>query len=220
MKRGTGRPPAYKCTDGKRVPGATTILSRYKDSGGLIHWAWKQGVEGLDYRKTRDDAADAGSLAHDLIECEIHGEIPIVPPGTDPEIETRARSALENYRQWKESNRLEIIETEQPFVSELYRFGGTLDAIGILRGNLCLIDWKTSNQVYADYLCQIAAYTLLWEEFRDQPIKEAHLLRFDKEFGSFAHHRWDRKVIDTATEAFLLMRKLYDLDAVLKRAAA
>ena len=29
--------------DGKRVPGTTTIIGRFKDSGGLLYWAFEQG---------------------------------------------------------------------------------------------------------------------------------------------------------------------------------
>jgi hypothetical protein len=59
---------------GKRVPSVTTIISRFKDSGGLIHWAWQQGMDGLDYRETRDKAALAGHLAHYLMELDARGK--------------------------------------------------------------------------------------------------------------------------------------------------
>jgi len=57
--------------DGKRVPGVTTILGKYKEAGGLIHWAWDLGMQNIDYRKVRDDAADAGTLAHAMVEATI-----------------------------------------------------------------------------------------------------------------------------------------------------
>ena len=37
----------------------------------VIHWAWEQGVAGLDYRKVRDQAGDIGSLVHYLILCAL-----------------------------------------------------------------------------------------------------------------------------------------------------
>lgn len=222
MIRGSGRPKSYKTQDGKRVPGTTTITGRFKESGGLIHWAWVQGMEGNDYRKARDDAASAGSIAHDLIEQVIHGLDPSVPEdvaaSAGSEIVKRAYSALDNFRKWREQTKLEITHTEIPFVSEKHRFGGTLDAVGTLSGELIIPDWKTSNHVYSDYLCQVAgAYVLLWEEFNLEQIRAVHLLRIDKEFGSFAHHQWGRDIIDQSIEAFLLMRRLYDIDATLKR---
>jgi hypothetical protein len=33
----------YHNKDGQRVPGTTTIIGRFKDSGGLMYWAKDQG---------------------------------------------------------------------------------------------------------------------------------------------------------------------------------
>lgn len=63
----------YRLKDGTRVPSVTTIISRFKESGGLVHWAWQLGIDGKDYRKVRDEAADAGTLAHALLECDHKG---------------------------------------------------------------------------------------------------------------------------------------------------
>ena len=43
--------------DGKRVPGVTTVLGRFKESGGLIHWSWKIAFDGLtEARSLLEDA--------------------------------------------------------------------------------------------------------------------------------------------------------------------
>ena len=70
---GGGRPGVYKLADGTRVPSVTTITGRFKESGALIHWAWNLGMQQIDYKKARDDAADAGHIAHELIDAHIHG---------------------------------------------------------------------------------------------------------------------------------------------------
>ena len=49
----------YKTQDGVRVPSVTTVISRFKEAGALMYWAWNEGKEGRDYRETRDAAADA-----------------------------------------------------------------------------------------------------------------------------------------------------------------
>ena len=86
-----------------------------------------------------------------------------------------------------------VCEQEMELVSEEYRFGGCPDAIGLnSQGQVCLLDWKTSNGVYTDYLIQIAAYKHLWEE--NHPTKPItgglHLLRFSEEHADFSHHYW------------------------------
>ena len=55
-------PKGYFTKDGKRVPSVTTILGKFKEAGGLMHWSWECGMKGLDYRQVRDAAADAGTL--------------------------------------------------------------------------------------------------------------------------------------------------------------
>jgi hypothetical protein len=47
--KGKGR-GKYRLADGTRVPSVTEILSRFKEGGALIHWAWRLGMEGEDYR--------------------------------------------------------------------------------------------------------------------------------------------------------------------------
>jgi hypothetical protein len=217
-KRGAGRPAKYVTSDGKRVPGVTTITSRYKESGGLIHWAWQCGVDGVDYRQKRDDAGDVGHVAHALIEADIHGESFEMPPQTTAEHRAMALAALDAFRAWKTATKVEIIETELPLVSDEYRFGGTLDAVGRIVGELVLLDWKSGNKVYPEMLVQVAAYRQLWEEHYPQPITGLHLLRVGKEHGDFHHHSWPLAVLDAGWEAFKLMRALYDLDATLKKA--
>jgi len=75
------RPKAgYKTKDGKKVPGVTTIIGRFKDSGGLLWWAFEQGklaeqgVINSLYDK-RDEAAESGTIAHSLVEMHLKGEI-------------------------------------------------------------------------------------------------------------------------------------------------
>jgi len=70
----------YKNNAGKRVPGVTTIIGRFKDSGGLLWWAFEQGksaergeINSL-YDK-RDEAAASGTIAHELFELHIRGEL-------------------------------------------------------------------------------------------------------------------------------------------------
>ena len=74
-KSGGGRPTAYRLEDGTRVPGVTTITNKFKDSGGLIHWAWQCGIDGVDYRAKRDEAGDVGHLAHAAVDADVNPRI-------------------------------------------------------------------------------------------------------------------------------------------------
>lgn len=199
---------------GQRIPGTTTVISRFKESGGLIHWAWQLGKDGKDYRVERDTAANAGTMAHAMVEQWIKGEAPMVEGPED--VVKKARGAFEAFLEWAEQTKLKVTHTEIRLVSEKHQFGGTLDAM-LVNGKLALGDWKTANAVYADNMIQLAAYHALWEEnFPDQPITGGHhLLRFAKEHGDFAHYYWPD--LSEAWTAFKHMRALYDLDKSLRK---
>lgn len=212
------RPPAYRLKDGTVVPGTTTIIGRYRESGALLFWAWKQGKEGKDFRETKDKAAESGTLAHAAVEAKVRGLPFEWPEKSDADVVRRAKKALENFEEWASQTKLQITHSEVPLISERYKYGGTLDCM-LISGKRSLGDYKTSNGVYPDYLIQLGAYGILWEEnFPDMPIEGGyHLLRFAKEFADFSHHFWSE--LETAKKAFILMRQLWDLDPELKARA-
>jgi len=204
----------YHVADGTRVPSVTTIISKFKDSGGLVHWAWNLGTQGKDYREVRDSAANAGTLAHALVEKWINKE-PLSIEG-DPDVVAKAKNAFEIFLEWADQTKLQVTDTEVRLISEKHRFGGTLDAM-LVNGKRSLGDWKTSNSIYGEYLFQLAGYAILWEEnFPEKPIEGGfHLMKFAKEFPDFSHHYWAE--LEEAKEGFLLMRRLYDIKATLDR---
>lgn len=223
----------YFLADGTRVPGTTTIIGRYKESGGLIHWAWNEGREGRELYAKRDEAANIGTAAHAMIECAINAgseghqlgsdvsEAALSLYGLDDEGQRKARGAFGAYLSWASLTKLVIVAQEMSMVSERYRFGGTPDAIAIalIEGKRSMLDWKTSNGIYPDYLIQIAAYKELWEENHpDQPLTGGyHLIRFAKEHGDFSHRYYPD--LSCGWEVFKLYRAAYDFDKELKARA-
>lgn len=217
----SGRPKGgYKNAAGKRIPGVTTIIGKFKEAGGLMYWAWDQGMQGLDYRDVSGAAADSGTLAHSMIEKHLVDLDPdVVLEGQDPDVAAKAKSAFGSYMTWESQSRLEIVEQETALVSEKHQFGGTLDAIGYVNGELCLLDWKTSNAIYSDYLVQLAAYKLLWEELNPGDLITGgfHLMRFAKEYGDFTHKHMPE--LQIGERQFLLFRQAYENDKELKKRA-
>lgn len=211
----------YRLKNGTRVPGVTTIIGRFKDSSALLWWAFEQGKaaergEISSLYDKRDQAADAGTLAHACVEAYVNGDpIPELP---DNEVGRQARQGFENFLRWQEDNRFVIVEQELELTSEKYRFGGCPDAIAInSREETIILDWKTSNSVHSDYIIQLAAYKQLWEENHpDQPITGGcHLCRFSKDNADFSHHFW--MDVSVAWELFKLYRQAYELDKQLKK---
>lgn len=210
----------YYTKDGTRVPGVTTILGARKAAGGLMHWAWNLGMQGKDYRKVRDEAADAGTLAHLMIEKWLAKEDPLDALATveDLEVQGLAQQGFGAFLDWSRQTKIEVLDQEMGLVSELFGFGGTPDAVAHLDGKLVLLDWKTSNAVYTDHIMQIAAYQRLWEENNPKdPLEGHHLLRFGKEFGDFHHHSYPQTIMDTAWSCFVNLQCVYNAEKTLRK---
>jgi len=151
----------YYDSSGSRVVGVTTVTGRFKDSGGLMFWAFNQGklakqmvtcdqcdnqfiIGTIDrlYQK-RDEAATAGTVAHALIELFLkkrsnENEFTVDPVmdvmddfGCDRITAEQALNAFENFLEWWEISKLSIIKQEVSLVSDTHGFGGTLDAVAI-----------------------------------------------------------------------------------------
>jgi len=213
----------YKTKDGKKVPGVTTTISQLGWSKQpLMYWACSQGQKYPDLptyealNKERDAAADAGTVSHEMIDCDLKGN-EFDSSKYSAEILSKAETGFLNYLEWKRGANLKVVASETPLVSEMYLYGGTIDCLAIIRDRLTLLDWKTSNAVYEDHLIQIAAYAVLWEEnFIDQPIKGGFdLLRISKETGAFTHYHWDS--LPECFKAFLHLRDLYNIKTTLKK---
>ena len=186
--------------------------------GQFIHCAEPAPAPRDQYDKA-GKAALAGTIAHDMVEQHILAggkseecQIPLSAADASQEIIEKAINAFRQYRAWAKTTRISVTHTELGLVSEKHRFGGTLDAVGKdAAGNVVLLDWKTSSGIYGDYLYQLAAYSLLLEENRPELTPRGfHILRFAKDSADFAHHAFGE--LDQEKEAFLLMRRLYDID--------
>ena len=223
----------YRLQDNARVVGTTTVSGIADETGGLLRWAFDQGkaaergeIQGL-YDK-RDEAAEIGTVAHNMTESHIKGDDPTVHlENLADEARTAAQRAFDSYLEWERMTRLKITHQEIPLVCPKYRFGGTPDAIGLIDGDPCLIDWKTSKGVYTSFLIQLGAYGHLIEhglqmEADHKPlgikVKGYHLIKFGKEWGNFSHHYYPD--LNLGWKQFKLLLSVYENRKTLKRMAA
>jgi CRISPR/Cas system-associated exonuclease Cas4 (RecB family) len=208
--------------DGEVVPGVTTVIktSLGWGMGALIGWAVKVTKEGKDHRAAMESAADAGTLAHTLVEnyCKalVVGEGPLqedVYEGyTDEQIKS-AKNAFEAFLIWKEGSKLSIVASEMEVICTLGRFGGTIDLVFVDdKNNIHICDIKTTNYLLPDHLIQVAGYGVAYEEQTGKPIVAGHLLRFNKGDATTFHHTyWSDEALAIGAEAFANLRNLYDL---------
>jgi len=170
----------YYTKDGELVPGVTTITSVLGKGEGLIYWAWNLGMQGIDFRKHRDNLADVGSLAHDMILCHLKKATPNTDKYSKDTIVT-AGICFDKFIDWSAHHTLEpiIIEPEKGIVSEKYRYGGCPDYYGKIDGKLVLLDFKTAKSIYDDVYYQLAGYMLILEELGHK-VEECQILRIGR----------------------------------------
>ena len=75
-------PVIYKDHRGNRLPSVTTIIGRFKESGGLLYWANQQGLEGKTLDQARAEVTTPGTLAHKAVEDHINGRPETALTGT------------------------------------------------------------------------------------------------------------------------------------------
>jgi len=215
----------YKNIEGKVVPSVTTIIGGNLgwNKGALIGWSRKMALQGIDPNKERDEAADIGTLAHALMEEHItttapHLESVFVDKDLySPANLAKAETAFLAFLSWVEQYNVDLtdprVQSEVRLVSEWLQYGGTLDLIAPIDGVLSLVDFKSTNALYAEHRIQLAAYEWLCEEEYGEVIP-THLLQVSKDEGDFHHHTFAD--LSDEMEIFRLLVRLHKLHKVVK----
>jgi hypothetical protein len=169
---------SYKL-DGKPVSGVTTLLGKGIPKPQLTYWAARTVAEYVadnpdamnDLRAmgrepmiaalkatpwaARNKAGARGTDVHALAEAIIHGQ--------EVEVPAHLMGYVNGYVTFIDDWKIEPILTERVVGSREWQYAGTFDAIvrigaGPLHGQVMLLDWKTSTNVYGETACQLAAY--------------------------------------------------------------
>jgi len=143
----------YYNKEGKAVPRVTEILSSMLHSDRLMIWSNRLGMRGLKYEKELERAANFGTQAHLCIQNYL-----------ETKIKSENNIPFLGYLLWESVLADKGITVTPKMIEERLScdwFGGTLDALLEVNGNLYLTDFKTSNHVTFKYFLQLAAYLYL-----------------------------------------------------------
>lgn len=194
----------YKTSDGKRVPGATTITGLL-NKPYLVKWANNLGLEGIDSSKYTDEAAAVGTLAHAMVQAHLQGE-EIDTSMFSPVQVDLAQNAVLSYLEWESRHEIKPIICEVPMVSEKMRFGGTVDCYCMLDGVPTLLDFKTGKAIYEEYFVQTAAYKELLKEL-GHPVERVQILRI----GRDETEGFEERAIADTSKYFKIFQNLLDI---------
>lgn len=161
-----------------------------------------------------DAAADVGTRAHKLIQ----GYLAHPEHQNDrifiTDIEVDLRRIWLSFKLWEQENDLTIMASEEIVCSKKYGYAGTLDCFGTAGSKPTVVDWKTSNALYPEYLLQVAAYAMAYSEMYKPRIQRAWVVRLGKDRPEFETICLDKDDIAKHFKTFLgaltLWRGLHD----------
>jgi len=162
------------------------ILSRFPESGNISIEDYEKNA--VDARKelkwSLDDAASIGGAAHKWIEEYIKNKLMFLPPPPFPYRMESAR-AVEAFLKWEESNHVHFQRSELLTLSLNHMYAGQMDLLASVNGNICQVDFKTSNGFRDVYRLQTAAYSNAYEEEHGVPLRMRFVLMLGKDTGKF-----------------------------------
>ena len=180
-------------------------------------------------REILEDAGEVGhQAAHDWVERYIKA---ILEDQEEKRLELlsklpsdeRAANACIAALSWMHEHDVKWIQTERKCYSRKHGYAGTADGLArvsscsnkeccptTFKDRLTLVDWKTSNYLYLEYVFQTAAYQQAIEEETGEQIEDIWIIRLGKEDGEFEPwHISDTGFISDALLGFLNALNLY-----------
>ena len=130
-------------------------------------------------KKQGDSILNIGSMVHKFCEMWLKGEKFTEP--SDPVV----KACFDKFKKFWKNHKLKLVESEKILYSER-GYCGTLDLVAIdPKGNLWLIDIKTSKGIFINMVHQVHGYKLAYEEQTGKKINKMYIVRLPKDNGDF-----------------------------------
>lgn len=121
----------------------------------------------------RDEAAEAGTLAHAMCSEFVCGRDPeqAIDAFAAPDVQETARRAFDRFASWWRDCGYRLHLSEEQLVDRDAGIGGTLDLVLVdAEGNLIIADIKTGKDVHIDVVVQLAGYARLLRTVRGEHV--------------------------------------------------
>ena len=167
----------YKTKDGTIVPGVTTVLN-VMAKPGLVPWANRLGLQGIEVSKYVDSLAEIGTIAHYRALCHFTGETPDISD-YPTSLVAASEPCMEKFHNWLKKHQVEPKWVEKEMVSEKMKFGGCFDFYGKIDGIWTIADFKTAKAVHDEHWYQLAAYGGMLLEYGN-PVDQAMVVQIGR----------------------------------------
>jgi hypothetical protein len=192
--------------------GKEAVIMPYEDFEKAVHLAKTAHKDRLE------DAGNVGNAVHDWVERYISLRI----RGTSTEeilsqfpFDSRAENGCTAALGWMAAHNVRWIATEKKIYSREFEIPGTMD--GIARTDACdnpaccpvqfkdhlsVVDWKTSNNLYLEYILQVSTYEFAEREENGTEYDDAWIIRLGKDDGEFDPWHIDQEGLQLGWNAF------------------
>ena len=170
LERIDGEPRLYVTPEGTKLPSITSVTG-FTTKEGIQQWRAKVGES--EANRVSKKASGRGTVVHNLTEKYIlkHSDFDKAKSKAMPD----AIDLFHKIRRAMNANVTAIHALEKPIWSDRLKVAGTVDCIGVYKGKLAVIDFKTSAKTKEErwiehYFMQTSAYACAWYERTREPI--------------------------------------------------
>lgn len=175
----------------------------------------------LAHRDEKEQAADLGTRAHQIIETFLRDSHLPDLAGEPPEVQ----NAVALFLEWWQAEGLSVVGTEIVVYDIARGFAGKLDFLAMdAEGRQVILDWKTSSDIFWTHEIQVVAYVAGHQKVSGRTAEWAAIVRFGKTDAEPEFHRIEREkwgvlfnrfchlipVFDAFKEAEAARRRLLD----------
>jgi hypothetical protein len=176
------------------------------------------------HKERLEDAGEVGNAVHDWVERYI--QLRINGHSTDEILsqfpfDARAENGCTAALAWMAAHNVRWLATEKKIYSREFEIPGTMDGIARtdsctdpkccpqeFKDHLSVIDWKTSNNLYLEYIMQVATYRVAEQEENGTQYDDAWILRLGKEDGECEPWHLDLEALELGWKAFRSAQEL------------
>lgn len=206
------KPHLIKWAVGEMSKRTRELLEKIPDEAltkDLVHGVLDAAED--SYQKTKQKAADIGSVVHRVLEQVLLGEKPALPLKADPvlapqltvDMIDQANNCIDAGLKFFREHEIEVIQAERPIWSPTHGYIGTGDLKAFFDGKRSMLDYKTGKYIYDEYWMQLAAYqSAHHEEFPDEEIEQRVVVNVGRD-GKLRHKVRTNETLQSDMNGFL-----------------
>jgi hypothetical protein len=155
------------------LPSVTTILDVYPKGFGYYQWLKDLGSN-ADVVMER--AGTQGSNIHNAIQLFLNGNEVKWVDGEKENYTLEEWLMFLKFIEFYKTFKPETISVEMSLADAELGYGGTLDYVCKINGEIWLLDWKSGNSIHKGNKIQITAYQRLWNKLSTPKIQRIGLV--------------------------------------------